>query len=272
MVAALFLMMTLFTLNGLTTYVVTQLREKMNVSVYFKENTSEQEIMSAKGQIESLAEVKGVDYVSADQALENFKEKYKSDSLLMDSLSEIGKNPLLATLNVRVFDPRQYASVVNFLEASSFKELIDSVDYSQNKVVIDRLYTLTAEVIRALAITGFIIALIAILITFNAVRMSIEGSKREVAIMRLVGADRGFVMAPLMAEGALIGLLAAVATLVIFSALLFGFNAQVRDFTGGFSLLGYFFGNIGIILPAEILIGAFLGIFSSWLAVRKYLK
>src|SRR3989344_7650729 len=116
MVLVLFLFSGLMSLNYLSSQVVLGLEEKVDISVYFKNDASEEEIAKVKNDLELLGTVKNVEYVSKDQALSEFKERHAGDTLVQDSLAELDENPLQASLNVKAEDSSEYASIVTFLE------------------------------------------------------------------------------------------------------------------------------------------------------------
>src|SRR3989338_11315276 len=104
MVLVLFLFSGLISLNYLATQIVSSLEEKVDVSVYFKNNTSEEEIAKVKNDLESLGVVKNVEYVSQGQALDEFKERHAGDTSVQYSLTVLDDNPLQASLNVKAND------------------------------------------------------------------------------------------------------------------------------------------------------------------------
>jgi len=271
-VVALFLVGLLFFLQGFTMHVITGLREQIDVSVYFKEEAKEEEILAAKEELQKLSEVKEVRYVSAQDALEDFKTKFSQDQIIMESLAEIGRNPLLATLNIKVRESPQYQAVVNYLEASPFEKLIDSIDYRQNKELIDRLSAITSGAMRSVLGLGIILGILAFLVMFNAIRLAIDRSQKEIEVMRLVGADRFFVAGPFLLQGALMGFVAGLATLIFFALISFLSGKPLESWTSGFNPFKYFLGNFFILFLLQVVLGSLLGIFSSWLAVRKYLR
>src|SRR3989344_6810476 len=143
MVLVLFLFSGLMSLNYLASQVVSGLEEKVDVSVYFKNDASEVEIDKVKGDLESLGMVRNVEYVSKDQALSEFKERHAGDTLVQDSLAELDENPLQASLNVKADDSSQYASIVSFLEGNKFRSLVDKINFYENEQVIARVLSIS---------------------------------------------------------------------------------------------------------------------------------
>ena len=87
-----------FIVEKATQFVISDLQEKVDISVYFRDDCPEEEILGIKEEIECISEVKKVEYISQNQALETFKERHKEDRVLMESLEELGSNPFLASL------------------------------------------------------------------------------------------------------------------------------------------------------------------------------
>ena len=121
-------------------------------------------------------------------------------------------------------------------------------------------------------IFSIVLALIAVLVTFNTVRLAIYGSKEEIETMRLVGASNWFIRGPFLAQGAIIGIFASLGTLLIFSIAVFYLGPKIAIVFSGFDVSGYFFEKFFLISSLQLVFGVGLGISSSWLAIRKYLK
>ena len=133
----------LFLLKGLTNSLVISLQEKVDISVYFTLETGEEEIMEVKQKLSEIPEVKNVEYISQEKALTSFKERHKDDPIMMESLEEIGYNPLAAHLNIKAGQASQYEQISNFLESSIFNGMIDKIDYRQNRTIIERLFSIS---------------------------------------------------------------------------------------------------------------------------------
>ncbi len=97
MVMVISLATLLFLLNPASNILVSDIMEKVDISVYFKEDVVPEDIFAAELEISKIPEVKDIEYVSKEEALERFTEKYKNDPIMMESLTEIGQNPFLAS-------------------------------------------------------------------------------------------------------------------------------------------------------------------------------
>ncbi len=272
MVLVLFLFSGLMSLNFLASRIVSGLEEKVDVSVYFKNDASEEEINRVKSDLESSGMVKNVEYVSKDKALDEFKQRHAGDTLVQDSLAELDENPLQASLNVKADDSSQYASIVTFLEGNKFRSLVDKINFYENEQVIARVQAISG----GLQNWGFLItmalAMIAVLVTFNTVRLTIYSQKQEIEIMRLVGGSNWHIKAPYLVEGGLYGSLAAGIVVVIFYPVAFFISPKIESLMPGVSLISYFVSNIFQFIPLLFFIGILLGVTSSFVAIRRFLK
>lgn len=260
----------------LTTY-VNEVKERVDINVYFALNSPEQEILSLKQSLEGLPEVARVEYVSREQALEAFKKNNADDELTLQGLEELEENPLPAVLNIKAKEPSQYESVAKFLESpgalgSGGKTIIESVNYKKNKIIIDKLVKIIDLSERLGLGLTLILVVVSIIITFNTIRLCIYSSREEIAVMRLVGASNKYIRGPFVVGGIMYGLISALITLALFYPITYYVGELTKKFSGGVDLLHYYAINFGQIFLIIILSGIFLGAISSYLAVRRYLS
>lgn len=262
-------------LQVILNFSLAQIKDKVDVTIYMTTSASEEKVFALKTSIEKLPEVASVNYESAEDALAQFKEKYSNDYLTIQALEELKENPLGASLNVKATDPSQYESIAKFIETSiaegAAQGIVDKVNYRQNKVVIDRLTSiLEGARILGLLIT-LILVVISVIITFNTIRLTIFISREEIGIMRLVGAANKYIRGPFMVEGILYGVISAIATMVFFYPFSLWLGNKLSGFFG-INMFEYYLGNFFQLFLIVLLCGTFLGVISSLLAVRKYLK
>lgn len=276
MTVTLFLIGSLVFLSGLMSQTLTQIKDKVDVNVYFVTDANEQDILALKSRIEALSEVSFVKYVSRDEALASFRERHKSDQLILQALDELDDNPLGASLEIKAKEPSQYESIAKFLANpalnASGENIIDKVNYAQNKEVINRLTKIinTSERLGVLVILLFILA--SILIAFNTIRLVIYTSKEEIGVMRLIGASNMYARAPFIVAGILYGLIASIVTLLLLYPMIFYVSNYTSGWFGDINIFAYYMDNFVKILLIIVFSGIFLGAVSSWLAVQKYLK
>ncbi len=271
MVMVISLATLLFLLNSASDILISDIEKKIDISVYFKEDVLLEDIFAAELEISKIPEVKDVEYVSKEQALERFIERYKDDPAMMEALTEIGFNPLRASLNIKAWEISQYEQVASFLETGLFKDLID-VDYYQRKSVIDKVSAMISGVNKIGIFFSIVLGLIAILIAFNAIRIAIYNSSEEISIMRLVGASNWFIRGPFLIQGIVVGFIATLIALLITFGLCWGFDSRVGAVAPEISTFSLFLSNFWALLLIQLATGVGLGIVSSTIAVRKYLK
>jgi len=262
----------LLMVNVVANVVLENLEDKIDISVYFKLDTSENDILNVKEQLEKLEEVEAITYVSQDDALIRFKERHKDNPILLQSLDELDINPLEASLNIKAGETSQYASINQFLESVYYQEIIDKVNYMQNKEVIEKLGKIIIDVKAGGLILTFLLTLIVFLVTFNAIRLAIYSSREEINIMKLVGAKNWFIRGPFVVEGVLYGVVATVVTLFVLYPVFYFISPKLSGFLPIENIFVYFQNNLLAFFFLLLSIGVILGGLSSWMAVRKYLK
>ncbi|MFA5099165.1 MAG: permease-like cell division protein FtsX [Candidatus Paceibacterota bacterium] len=271
-VLALLVFEGLMIFNVLTKTAISSLEDKIDISVYFKIDAPEDDILNIQKSLGTLTEVKSVNYVSRDQALEIFKEKHKDDAAISQSLEELNSNPLLASLNIKANNPNQYATIADYLDKADFKTMFEKVTYAQNAVVIDRLNKIIGVAERGGFVLIVFLTFIAVLVTFNTVRLAIYSSREEIGIMRLVGASNSFIRGPYIVEGILYGFLAAILSIALAAPIIYFASPYINIFIAEMNLWKYFTSNIFGTVFYQSLFGISLGAISSVIAVRKYLK
>ena len=210
-----------------------------------------------------------MEYVSNEEAKKRLLEKYPE---LTESLRETQGMLNLASLNIKAGQADQYTAIANFLENAPFKNLIQKTDYYQRKPVIEKIFSITFAINRTGIVLSLILAIIAFLVAFNQVRLAISNSKEEIFIQRLVGASNWFIRGPFLIQGVISGFFAALITLLIFIPLVYFLSPKMEVFFPGLNLFGYFISNFFLILLIQILTGIGVGVISSIIAIRKYLK
>lgn len=272
MVLALFVFLSLTIFNVLTDQALGILKDKIDISVYFQASTGEDDILTLKRSLESLKEVKSVEYISRDEALSSFKKRHKDDEAITKALDVLETNPLSASLNIKAGDPKDYPIISSYLDNDNFKDLIDQVAYNQNQLVINRLATITEAAQKSGVALTVVLSLIAVLVTLNTVTLTIYSTRDEIGIMRLVGASNKFIRGPYVVQGIIYGMLAAFLSMALAAPLVYFAASYGGALMPGMNLVSYFYGNIFKLLGYQVLFGVVLGIVSSVLAVRKYLK
>jgi cell division transport system permease protein len=253
-------------------FMIDSFSEKVDMAVYFNEDPSADDVMNIQRELSALPEVKNLQYISKEEALQKFVDRHGSEQVIMQSLEEVGGNPLLPSLTIKAWETTQYAAISEFLGTASFKNLISKVDYSEKKPAIDKLYSLTSSISISGWFLSAVLALVAVLLAFNTVRMAIYNAKDEIQTMKLVGASDWFIRGPFLVQGVAAGALAVLISFVIFGVALIFVSPELDIIVPGLHLSSYFFTHFWLVLLVQLTAGVGLGACASLLAIRKYLK
>lgn len=274
----LVMMLTLVVIGGLlllsvvTNSVLRDLERKIDVSVAFKKGAPENQILGVKHDLELLGDVAEVSYISAEEALADFRERHKGDPEILASIEELGsENPLPATLNVKAKDPTNFSAIAEFLTGKNYPA-VEKVNYFENQKVIERLSAIVRGVRNVGIAIVLVLGFVAVLVAFNTVRIAIYTSREEINIMKLVGATNWYIRGPFMVEGVLHGAIAALLAALLFFPIVWFASAEILALIPTVNLQTYFnenFAEFAIILFA---LGIILGVGSSMIAIRRYLK
>jgi cell division transport system permease protein len=288
MFVTLFVIGSLIFSNALLNDSLQEIREKVDVNVYFNLDAPEDSILDLRSSLERLPEVAFVEYVSREQALQNFRDRHQNDELILQALDELADNPLGAILNIKAKEPSQYEGIANFLQSDSAlsvgeESIIDKINYFQNKEAIEKIDDIINSSQKSnLSITIFLV-LVSIIVTFNTIRLAIYTAKEEISVMKLVGASNMRVRAPFVIEGVIYGVASGIIVMILFYPITFWLgpifypfsffsNVAIGGSLGGLNLFDYYVDNFASIFSLIMVSGAVIGAISSFLAVRKYLK
>ena len=267
---------TIILLQAVLHFSLNQIKDKVDVTIYFTIGASEEKIMTLKSSLEKLPEVATVSYTSAEEALRIFRERHQNDYPTIQALDEIGDNPLGAYLNIKAKEVSQYEDIANFMKSDNTlapggESIVDKVNYHQNKLVIDRLNNIIGGAQRLGFILTLLSVIITVIITFNTIRLTIFIAKEEIGVMRLVGASKMHVRGPFMVEGVIYGIIATGITLVLFLPVTAWLGSTMTNFLG-INMYDYYLSSFFQIFAILLLSGIILGVISSLLAIRKYLN
>jgi cell division transport system permease protein len=277
MVVTLFVIGSVIFVSATFRATLTQLKNEVDISVYFYPTAVDSDILAFQSTLEKLPEVATVSYVSADQALQDFTARHQNDELTLQSLQELGNNPLGASLIINAKDPSDYADIASFLQSDSAlaadgTKIIDTVSYNEHQSAINTLVNIiNSSEQMGLGLIVLLIAL-SVLITFNTIRLTIYVSRDEIAVMRLVGASNKYVRGPFVVSGVLYGLISGLITLALFWPITLYLQKYTASFFTGIDLFHYYLVNFGQIFIILVGAGIIVGALSSWLAVRRYLR
>jgi len=264
-----------------------QVESQVDINIYFSLQAQETDIIALNKEIAKLPEVASTSYTSRDQALAQFQAKWQNNSLIMQGLQEVGANPFPASINVKAKEPGQYGGIANYLEKknpvdASGAPIIDKINYEENKLIIDRLSRIIPTVEQGGTVIAIILAIVAIIVVFNTIRLITYTAREEISVMKLVGATNVFVRGPLVVSGIMYGVVSGILTLILLAAAAYWSDTLIlrvagidvaQNFAFAINVFSdYFSANLGQLFGIVMGAGIFMGGVSSYIAARRYLK
>lgn len=275
MTITLLIVLFTFTARLIFADTIAEVRQKIDISVYLVDDIDQAELVRFGKEIKSVPIVTQVEYISKEQARQTFSEQNKTELAQLEALGEIGENPFPASLRIKTSDPNKLDELNAVISKPQNKALQseEPSNSGERKAAIDTIARVSQFTEVAGLVAGGIFVVISIMIIFNTIRMAIFNRRDEIEVMKLIGADKSFIRGPFIVEAALYGILAAIISLVMVYTLLLtrasdlsGYQIVVNGTIDFFKTWPF------LIIPAQILIGVFIGVFSAYLAIRRYLK
>ena len=256
---------------------IAQITDKIDISVYLKDSVTAATRDDLIKKFKSLENVKSVEFISKDQALEDYKKSNQDKPDLLAAISQTD-NPLPASLRIKPNDPNKIEQIRTFIESKEIKALqSDATSYSgPRKDAIDNIAKATRFFQTAGLVGVVVFAMVSMLIIFNTIRMAIFNRRDELQIMRLLGASTWFIRGPFVVETIAYGLIASIISVALCYFLLVVSAGALG--ASSFGLLdiefasNYFQDNFWRILTAQMGVGILIGAASSMIATRRYLK
>lgn len=260
-------------LYGLLKYVEAQ----PQVTVYFKSDTKESEILQIQQELEASKKVSSTEYISKEKAYEIYKELTKDNPLLLEMSS---KEILPASLEIYATDPTYLEEIADSLRE---RKGVDEVQFQ--KIIVDRLLTLTNAVRNATLVLCAFLILMATIVVIATTSFKIALRKEEIEILQLLGASNFFITKPYLKEGLVMGFLASLLSTFSLIGLILFVNPLLQGYLRGIPSINYtFFGTVTLqIWPFNVLFfalafaitvvfGIGIGLFANMLASRRYLS
>lgn len=255
---------------------IDQVRQKIDISVYLKDEATAAQVQRFVGDIKQVPQVTSVTYISKDEARQQFEQQNRTEFAQLQALAELGAdNPFPASLKIKTSDPNKLEGLNAVIDKN--KTLLDPdtpTSYSgERKAAIDNIANISRFAETAGLIAAAVFVIISIMIVFNTIRMAIFNRRDEIEMMKLIGAEKYFIRGPFIVEAALYGVLAAAISVIILYAALLSRASDLSRYdvvVGG--TVQFFQTWPVLIVLAQLLIGVLIGVFSAQLAIRRYLK
>ena len=277
MTITLLIILVSFMSQNILTDTVGELRDKVDMSIYLKTDTTDKDANALIGELKKLSSVRSVTFISAAKARDQIVELNKTDNDVLEAIkAATNKNP--ATLRIVVNDINDTSQLQNFVDNNKLLKSHISKDYKpsfagERRNTIQSIGRAVNFAQQVGVIAGTIFVAISSLIIFNTIRMAIFNRKEEIQMMKLIGANQSFIRGPFLIESIIYGFIAAViATLLGIAGL-----HRVSEILESYQIsiqptIALVTNHSIVVLLAMIAIGSLIGIISSLFATHRYLK
>ncbi len=252
-----------FNINNFTT----EIEKDLTIVVFLDRDATEEDIKDVKTNIEKISNVEKITYISKDEVKKEMQQESEVLDKVLDGYSE-GESPLKDTYQVKVKNIEQIKDTADIIKKINSVSVVRYGEGMVEKLVsaFDSVKKVTYGVVIALVV-------VTVFLIVNTIKLTISARRREIGIMRLVGASNFTIKTPFIVEGMILGLLGSIVP-IIFTT--YGYMAFYKHFDG------YLFSKLIVLIKPEpfiyttslmvVIIGILVGMIGSASAVKKYLK
>lgn len=247
-------------------FMATQVEDDVEIRTYIELTANPEQQDELRANIEALDNVESVTFLHKDEGLSNLIDSLGDEGQAFESVRE--ENPLNDMFVVEASSPQQIENVANNISGLGY---VETIDYGQD--VVERLLQVT-NVGRYIGL-GLVVAMMltAMFLIANTIKLTIVARRKEIRIMKLVGATNGFIRWPFFIEGLLLGLIGSLLPILL---VIYGYSYVYDNY--GSRIEGQFFALLPVypyMLQIALLllaVGLFIGVWGSVMSVRKFLK
>jgi cell division transport system permease protein len=264
---------TLVVMRFLTKEATDTIKNQIDVSVFFVEDATDDQIAEVERYVSSFPEVTDVKLYSREEVLDNFRAEYSDNPDILEALQELDSNPLGATMIVKTRDPKSYEKVITLLTVPEYEDIVVAKTFTDTERAIARIDRITRQIERFSLILTAIFAVISFLVIFNTVRTAIDSHRIEISIKKLVGATNWFVRGPYIISAWLYSLISLGISSAMVSAVAGFIDLHIEVVFGKPGLLtDYFNSHILLIFGGQFLALIVFTVLASLLAMRRFLR
>ncbi len=272
MAQALLIVSILASLNMVIGASIQAVNERIDVAIFLKETATEEQALALKSEVEQYDGVRQVLYISPQEALDKFLAENRNRSIIREVVPA-DDNFLPASIEVKADDPYLIEGIVERIQASQVGSIVSETSLEDNQKLIERLRGLGSTVQKVSLVLALVLIVLALLIIFNTIRITIFTRRREIEIMKLVGATDWYIRWPFLIEGMLYAVVATVVAMAVMLILYASFvqpliasqllseGSEPMFTTGFFVLLGF----------VQLGLGLVVGVVSSAWATKTHL-
>ena len=263
--------------SALINNMIGTVENEVTIQAFLSDDATDDQISAYADKVRGWDNVESVEIRTKEEALEQYQTQM-SNRNASDAITALdGENPLPASLVIKLDDPQQVeATATKIVDDSQFAQICDSKDNPSSDVnygreTVEELFSLTSYIRIAAVVLVALLTFVAFVFINNTIRLAISARRREIGIMRLVGASNGFIRGPFILEGTLEAILGA---LLAIGVLVAGVNAVLPKLANSMQFLSFAIPTQTLVATAGALLalGVVIGLFGSAIAMRRYLK
>jgi cell division transport system permease protein len=256
---------------------ITQITNKIDISVYLKDDVTDAQRVKLQSDIKDLPNVKSVVFLSKQDVLKRYVKANSGNASLLSAVSQTD-NPLPATIQIKPRDLNKLGDIKTYLSKHEVAALqSDQPSYSgDRKEAIDKITHATNILQKAGVLAVLIFTIISVLIIFNTIQMAIFNRRDELTIMRLLGASTWYIRGPFVVESILYGIISALISILLIHSAFIAAHSTLEATSLGLLDINYsaeyFRAHFWTLLLLQLGVGILIGAVSSTVATQRYLK
>ena len=263
--------------SALINNMIGSVENEVTIQAFLSDDATDDQVSAYADKVRGWDNVESVEIRSKEEALEQYQTQM-SNRNASDAITALdGENPLPASLVIKLDDPQQVeATTTKIVDDSQFAQICDSKDNPSSDVnygreTVEKLFSVTSYIRIGAVVLVALLTFVAFVFINNTIRLAISARRREIGIMRLVGASNGFIRGPFILEGTLEAILGA---LLAIGVLVAGVNAVLPKLANSMQFLSFAIPTQTMVATAGALLalGVLIGLFGSAIAMRRYLK
>lgn len=263
--------------SALINNMIGTVENEVTIQAFLSDDAADDQISAYADKVRGWDNVESVEIRSKEEALEQYQTQM-SNRNASDAITALdGENPLPASLVIKLDDPQQVeATATKIVDDSQFAQICDSKDNPFSDVnygceTVEKLFSVTSYIRIGAVVLVALLTFVAFVFINNTIRLAISARRREIGIMRLVGASNGFIRGPFILEGTLEAILGA---LLAIGVLVAGVNAVLPKLANSMQFLSFAIPTQTMVATAGALLalGVLIGLFGSAIVMRRYLK
>jgi cell division transport system permease protein len=237
--------------------------KNIEVSIFLKTDVSEADRQALDAKLKSDPLVKESVYVNKDEAYKRFQEMYQDAP---DLVNAVKPDQLPESFRLKLVNPEKYKDIFNqYKDTAGVDEIVD-----QSRL-LDKIFDILTAIQNIALVAAIVMAIAALLLVANTIQVAAYSKRREVAVMKLVGASNWFIQAPFVLEAVVAGLIGSLLGLIaLIGAKYFLFDGSLKALQGLLSPIGW--GDILVIFPLMAGVGGLVSAVTAWVTLRFYLR